>query len=70
MLGLLSLNLQHVAYTRLINQLRQAVVSAVYVYLHSNSTRLNDIIITGVPKEGNTSEDKFKVEDLFQRELT
>lgn len=42
--------------TQLSSQLRQAVVSAVYVDLHSKSARANNIIVSGLPKFDRTDE--------------
>jgi len=39
------------------SQMRQAVMSAVYVDLHSKSARSNNIVVSGVPKMAG-SEDK------------
>jgi len=67
MLVPLFLNSQHLR-SCMSCQLRQAVVSAVYEDLYSKSTRSNNIIINGVPKD-NISENKDKVEELFEREF-
>jgi hypothetical protein len=42
--------------TQLSSQLRQAVVSAVYEDLHSKSARVNNIIVTGLPKLERTDD--------------
>jgi len=54
--------------TQLSSQMRQAVMSAVYVDLHSKSARANNIIVSGVPKiEG--SEDKYLIVELIEKEF-
>ncbi len=54
--------------TQLSSQLRQAVVSAVYVDLHSKSARANNIIISGLPKR-DRSDDKDTVLELIGNEF-
>jgi hypothetical protein len=54
--------------TQLSGQLRQAVMSAVYSDLHSKSSRANNIIISGLPKEG-TNKDEDMVCNLIEHEF-
>jgi hypothetical protein len=54
--------------TQLSSQLRQAVVSAVYVDLHSKSARANNIIVSGLPKLDRT-DDKDTVLELIGTEF-
>ena len=54
--------------TQLSGQLRQAVMSAVYSDLHSKASRANNIIISGLPKEG-TNKDEDMVCDLIEHEF-
>jgi hypothetical protein len=56
------------ASTQLSSQFHQAVLSAVYVDLHSKSARANNIIISGLPKVTHT-EDKDLVEELISNEF-
>lgn len=54
--------------TQLSSQMRQAVVSAVYVDLHSKSARVNNIIVSGLPKLDRT-DDKDTVLELIGNEF-
>jgi hypothetical protein len=48
--------------TQLSSQMRQAVMSAVYVDLHSKSARANNIVVSGVPKSDGTNDKDIIVE--------
>jgi hypothetical protein len=54
--------------TQLSTQMRQAVMSAVYVDLHSKSARANNIVVNGVPKM-NEMDDKSLVMELCEKEF-
>ena len=56
------------ASTQLSSQFHQAVLSAVYVDLHSKSARAKNIIVSGLPKVIHT-EDKDLVGELFAHEF-
>ena len=54
--------------TQLSSPMRQAVISAVYADLHSKSARSNNIIVTGLPREGKT-DDKDTFIEMIEQEL-
>ncbi len=54
--------------TQLSVQMRQAVMSAVYVDLHAKSARANNIVVSGVPKMDNR-EDKDLIAELIDNEF-
>jgi hypothetical protein len=54
--------------TQLSVQMRQAVMSAVYVDLHAKSARANNIVVSGVPKMDN-NEDKYLIAELIEKEF-
>jgi hypothetical protein len=54
--------------TQLSSPMRQAVISAVYVDLHSKSARSNNIIVTGLPKD-EKSDDKDTFIEMIEHEF-
>lgn len=58
------------APTKLSNQLRQAVVTAVYTDLQSKSSRSNNIILFRIQKGERLSDDKLRVEELIDHEFS
>lgn len=53
---------------QLSSPMRQAVISAVYVDLHSKSARSNNIIVTGLPK-GEKTDDKDTFTEMIEHEF-